>query len=127
MLEAPRRAPRDAEVIHRQTTRNNTNHSDSAGVREGGGLLEPSNIPTTATVLVAEPVAEPRLAPPPLTHYCCCDEMPGSVAPAFCGTVEPVEGGTVDAVSCVVCADLFQNAYCPNYGVCHGGAIGDDE
>jgi hypothetical protein len=27
----------------------------------------------------------------------------------------------VGEVSCVVCTDLWENHYCPNYGTCHGG------
>jgi hypothetical protein len=120
----PQGGERDPKVIPKQTTRNNTNLPDFQDRRERGGRLERSSrssVPV-ATVLVADLIEELRAAPEPLSHFCCCDEIPGTMAPAFCGQVEPVEMGDAARVSCVVCTDLFENRYCPNYGTCHGGS-----
>jgi hypothetical protein len=74
------------------------------------------------TMFVADLIEELSATPEPLDHFCCCDDIPGTLASSMCGIVEPVEWGEVDAVSCVVCTDLWENHYCPNYGTCHGGA-----
>jgi hypothetical protein len=74
-----------------------------------------------STVLVADLIEELRATPEPLSHFCCCDEIPGTVASTLCGIREPVEFEEVEAVSCVVCTDLWAHRHCPRYGTCHGG------
>jgi hypothetical protein len=74
------------------------------------------------TVFVADLIEELRAAPEPLSHFCCCDEIPGTMSSAFCGIVEAVEIGETAQVSCVVCTDLWENQHCPRYGTCHGGS-----
>jgi hypothetical protein len=74
------------------------------------------------TVFVADLIEELSATPEPLDHYCCCDDIPGTLASTHCGIVEAVELGVTDQVSCVVCTDLWENRHCPRYGTCHGGS-----
>jgi hypothetical protein len=119
----PQGGERDPKVIPKQTTRNNTNLPDFQDRRERGGRLERSSrssVPV-ASVLVADLIEELSAPPEPLDHYCCCDDIPGTVASTLCGIREPVEFEEVEAVSCVVCTDLWAHRHCPRYGTCHGG------
>jgi hypothetical protein len=119
----PQGGERDPKVIPKQTTRNNTNLPDFQDWRERGGRLERSSrssVPV-ASVLVADLIEELSAPPEPLDHYCCCDDIPGTVASTLCGIREPVEFEEVEAVSCVVCTDLWAHRHCPRYGTCHGG------
>lgn len=53
-----------------------------------------------------------------LSHFACCDDTPGEVSPALCGTVEECVAEVVDEVDCIVCTWAVKAGRCPRHGKC---------
>jgi hypothetical protein len=71
------------------------------------------------TTLELQPIEQATDSTPDMVHLVCCHHRPGDSA--LCGDPETPDTEWVDEsvpAECVVCIDLCESHWCPQYGRC---------